>query len=151
MGLSVMADMPDMDQQMRFANVSGRMQEITPHQWVGESTMHGLGFEGTDAAGNVVSGPGYDPNQVNPNVNAVLGFASGIFNTIQQNKANKKNKNAQRQPQVQPMAMTSGDTGGGTDTSKSLIYGALPMIGIAIVGAVILYVVLKKKKNAGGE
>ncbi len=149
MGLSVMADMPDMDQQMRFANVSGRMQEITPHQWVGESTMHGLGFEGTDAAGNVVSGPGYDPNQVNPNVNAVLGFASGIFNTIQQNKANKKNKNAQRQPQVQPSSMVSHEdagSGGGMDMSKLLIYG-----GIAVVGVVVLMMVLKKKKNAGGE
>lgn len=168
MGLSVMADAPDMDQAMRFANIAGQMQHLAPNQWVGEQNLDrlGLGDIGAyDANGNFIAtnpaiqgGYGYgQPQNVNPNsipagiANTFLGAGLQLFNTIEQTKAAKAAAKAAARsggrqvttglPQNQ-LTQTYGGDSGSTDMGKYFIYG-----GLAIAGIIVLMIVLKKKKK----
>ena len=142
MGLSVMEDVPGVDQNLRFANIAGQMSYMAPNTWVGESNLNGLGL----GYGSGFSGD----NQVNPNLDAILQGAPGIIQSIASLRGNKKNKGGQNQ---QPMARRNPTdmTGSAvpaqeTVMSKWLIYG-----GVALAAVAILFVVLKKKEPVAAK
>ncbi len=142
MGLSAMQNAPDMDQAMRYANISGQMQTIQPNAWVGEQNLNGLGL--SDDSGV----PG---NQVSNVVNPLVGAFNQIYSTIQAGKAAKhgsKNRGqVQPQPTAQGGAMAVGhEASGSSDSTKWLLYG-----GLALAGIFVIVMVMKKKKKAGGE
>lgn len=137
MGLSAMEDIPDMTQQMRFANIYGQTHNLAPNVWVGETNLNGLGLgDGT-------------PNDITQGFNAAGNFATQLAQSglINQLRGGKNKKTTAPMPVAHPMIQATPTTDTGhSNMSKYLLLG-----GLAIGAAVILYVVLKKKKkNDGG-
>lgn len=139
MGLSVIADMPDMDQMMKYANSAGSMAYMTPGQWVGEQNLNGLGLADSDVASGINSG--------------VTAFQQ-IYGTIEAAKlAKAAAKNQAKGQQTHPMAAAAQQTapqqhqssGGESDLGKWLLIG-----GVAVAGIIVLMMVMKKK-NGGGD
>lgn len=128
MGLSAMANAPDMDQAMRFANIMNHSHYIAPNAWVGEQNLNGLGLADGDPSNTI---------------NAVGNAATQVIGAIGQLRGTKKAKTppASQTPAHTMTAMNS-TSSSSTDMTKWLLYG-----GLAIGAVVILMMVMKKKKN----
>lgn len=135
MGLSAMSDAPDMDQAMRYANISGQMQHIGMNAWLGENSLDGLGLG---------DGPAVTPDTVN----AISGGIANIIGAIGQLKGAKKNKGNPVQASAAPMMHQDAppSDGGGSGTGKLLLIG-----GAIVLAGIVIYVVMKKKKGAAGD
>lgn len=136
MGLSVIAEAPNWEQQMRVSNQANSFQFMSPGQWTGEQNLNGLGLAD------------YDPTQNN------YSNATNVINAVGSNavalaEALKKNKKNKGKPTVSPMGHPVIDTsahGGGGGLPSWVIWG-----GVALAGGLILYTVLKKKKKGGRD
>lgn len=132
MGLSAMADMPDMDQALRFANASGAMQYITPHQWVGEQNLNGLGL--ADSQTDIASG-----------FSQAGSLFQQVYGTIEAAKLGKiAAKNAAKAPaKPPPQSLPPPEhSSGGSSMGTIFLIG-----GVAVVGIIVLMMVMKKKKG----
>ncbi len=128
MGLSVMADAPNFEQAMMFANNANRYQHVTPTMWVGEGTMGGLGM-------------GEAPSETIHAVGDLVSQAAAAF----QNRKKKDKSAAAAAHPMQVMSQGAPAGGGGFDTgslTKWLMIG-----GVVIIGGIVLMKVLKKKKK----
>ena|SRR6187402_1688301 len=139
MGLSAMAATPDMDQAMRFANISGSMTTLQPDQWVGEQNLNGLGLSAAD------------PEAIRAYGDAIAQSVGAIGGTIA--ALRNKNKSGRRSPPPAAFAPAGpvyssdgGSVSGGMDTQRLLLYG-----GIAVAGILLLVLMMKKKKKDRGE
>lgn len=141
MGLSLIAAAPDMDQQLKFANSMGAFAQITPGQWVGESSLGLLGLADGD--------PNQGFQQFQQGVDTLANTAirlkeAGVFG----GNKNKNKGHPQPSPNrggAAPMNLSAGSHSGGGLPSW-LIWGG----GILVVG-LLLYVLMKKKKGGGRD
>lgn len=137
MGLSAMMDVPDMDQRMRAANISGQSQFIPQNAWIGEQSLNGLGLSD------------YTPNQVQDFTIPVGNLFQQVYGTIQAAKLGKiAAKNAKNAPKpAPPTTAPHPDT---PPPSHSNLGSILLFGGLAVGAIVILMVVMKKKKKPDG-
>lgn len=138
MGLSVMEDAPGADQQLRYANVAGHSAYIPPNAWVGENSLMGLGLEGDNPASSDFQG---NVNAVTQGVSSLIQSVAPLFHKKSKNRPQSSGPRQMQSPPQSTMTETP-STGSGANISKLLIYG-----GVALLGATVLYMVLKKKKK----
>lgn len=146
MGLSVMADAPDWEQSIRYANNVGAASHIGKEHWLGESNMNQLGFVDTNVAGMG------DGGQI---ASAITQGISTIGQTIAQIQASKqasKQAGKSKAPPKQknspePMSMHEGGGGGGGGEWIS----GIPNWGVVAGGALVMFLLVfaMSKKSKG--
>lgn len=140
MGLSVMENAPNMEQQLRYANNAGQGQFISSEHWLGEANMGNLGLEDMRGMG--------DGGQI---TNAVTTGIQSIAQAFSQMQANKRGAKGAAPAKSNPPAMSQQHASGGEDgwldggTKTWMLVG-----GVALL-AFILFFAFGKKKSGGGE
>ncbi len=141
MGLSAMANVPNMEEQMRMSNHSGYGSYIDPNAWTGEQSLGCLGLGDMEMAGLG------DNGQVTNSINQIAQTVGDIYTRTQAAKAARKGKAApMAKHDDSSMPATNGGGSGplGLSTTTWLLIGggALALIGL---------IILMSKKKKGGE
>lgn len=134
--LSVMANTPDWEQQIRAYNAGGgHASHLGEHQWVGEQKLDSIGL-GDFGLGD---GPAQDGWQFAQNL---VNTGLQTWQTIEQQKQAAK---AQRMGRAPKAPITQSGGGGGILDNENTKW--LLIAGAVIVGGIILFSVTKKRKK----
>ncbi len=142
MGLSEMQNVPDWEQQIRFANNAGHGQYIGAQHWLGEGNMNQLGL----ADVSDVSGIGAD-GKITEGINAAADVFTKVYGTIQANKANKRRGAPQQRNPASPPPMQIQSGGGGGELIQGVPNWVL-YAGGALMVVVLMFALMKKNKPA---